>query len=238
MRFLVTRPQPDCRRTADKLRAMGHVADESPLLLFRGAAPEQFDLETVSALAFTSRRAVSVVAAHAQFEVVRKLPVFSVGSKTAATCRESGFANIVSANGDVDDLGQVILQHRDQLQGGAVLYPMARDRAGDLEGFLAEGNVSCVPVVVYEMEQAGELPVDVVQNLRSGAYDGVLVFSKRTAEALILLLKAYGLDHIFSSLSIYSISRQAAKPLSDYMRVHVATAPCEKSLLDLALAEC
>ena len=238
MRFLVTRPQPDCERTAAKLRMAGHVADEAPLLLFQPVGPGSFDLENVSALAFSSRRAVKVVAAHEQFPEMRALPIFTVGDRTAEACREAGFDNVVSARGDVDGLGHLILKHRDVLDDGAVLYPAARKRSGDLEGVLAHGNVSCHPVVVYEMEQARDLPADVLQALRSGAYDGTLIFSKRTAEALLMLLKVYGLEHIFSSLKIYSISHRAAEPLSEYMRVHVAAAPCEKSLLDLALAEC
>ncbi|MES0883594.1 uroporphyrinogen-III synthase [Roseibium sp. SCP14] len=238
MRFLVTRPQPDCRSTADKLRAAGHVADEAPVLLFQPDPPEKFDLSHVSALALTSRRSVDVLAAHSQFQDFRKLPVFTVGDKTAAACRQAGFSDVLSASGDVSVLAQLILDHRDKLDGGIVLYPVAHDRTGSLEKDLGRGGVSCRAPVVYRMDQAEELPSGVIDALRSNSYDGVLVFSKRTAATFFQLLKSHELDHIFSSLTIYCISRQAAEPLSDYMRVHVADAPCEKSLLDLVLAEC
>ena len=148
MRFLVTRPQPDCRSTADKLRAAGHVADEAPVLLFRPDPPEKFDLSQVSALALTSRRAVDVLAAHSQVQDLRKLPVFTVGDKTAAACRRAGFSEVLSAAGDVSALTQLILRHRDRLDGGTVLYPVAQERSGSLESDLVQNGVSChVPVV-------------------------------------------------------------------------------------------
>ncbi|MES0812919.1 uroporphyrinogen-III synthase [Roseibium sp. SCPC15] len=238
MRFLVTRPQPDCRSTADKLRAAGHVADEAPVLVFRPDPPDKFDLSQVSALALTSRRAVDVLTAHSQVQDLRKLPVFTVGDKTAAACRQAGFSEVLSAAGDVSALTQLILERRDKLDGGTVLYPVAQERTGSLESDLGQNGVSCNAPVVYRMDQAEELPSGVINVLRSNSYDGALVFSKRTAATFFQLLKSHRLDHIFSSLTIYCISRQAAEPLSDYMKVHVADAPCEKSLLDLTLAEC
>ncbi|MEM9635699.1 MAG: uroporphyrinogen-III synthase [Pseudomonadota bacterium] len=234
----MTRPQPDCKSTADKLRAAGHVADETPVLLFRPTPPERFDLSNVTALALTSRRAVDVLAAHSQFPDFRKLPVFTVGDKTAAACRNAGFSRVHSASGDVTALAQLVLDRRHSLDGGSVLYPVARERAGSLESVLSENGVPCSAPVVYRMDHSRALSPDVLDALRSSAYDGVLVFSRRTAATFFQLLKSYELDHIFSSLTIYCISRQAAEPLSDYMRVHVADAPCEKSLLDLVLAEC
>lgn len=238
MRFLVTRPRPDCKRTADKLRAAGHVADEAPLLRFQAVPPERFDLSGVSSLAFSSRRAVAVLAGHPQFPDLKALPVFTVGEATAAACRQAGFQDVHTAEGDVRSLGRLILASQDQLKPGAVFHPAARERAGDLEGFLARENVSCRTEVVYGMDPASDLPAGVAEALQDGAYDGVLIYSRRTAEVLVQLLTGSGLDHILPGLYVYAISRQAAGPLSDVARVHVADEPCEKSLLDLVLAEC
>ncbi|MFN3252682.1 uroporphyrinogen-III synthase [Roseibium album] len=238
MRFLVTRPQPDCKQTADKIRAAGHHADEAPLLDFRAEPPAQFDLDGVAALAFSSRRALSTLERHAQLRDLQDLPVFAVGDATADACRRAGYRDVVSASGDVEALGHLILGSRDRLGPGDVLYPAAKERAGNLEGILAEGGLCCRVSVVYSMQEVTAFPQSFNETLRSGGYDGVLVYSRRTADVLLRLLRNQEPDHSFSSLRIYTISHRAAEPLSVYMRVEVADAACEKALLDLALAEC
>ena len=238
MRFLVTRPQPDCRRTAERLRSLGHVADEAPVLKTVEVPSADIGSSGVSALAFSSRRAVSLLSAHGQMEDLRQLPVFTVGDASALACREAGFKQVLSASGDIGALAQLILDNRSSLSPGEVLYPAAQDRAGDLEGRLAAGGISCRTVVLYRMEPAQSLSSAVVENLKGGAFDGVLIYSKRTAEAFRALVRNHGLDHIFSSLPVYALSPQSAEPLSEVSHVRVAAAPNESALLDLALTQC
>ncbi|MGX1499814.1 uroporphyrinogen-III synthase [Labrenzia sp. MBR-25] len=238
MRFLVTRPQPDCRRTAEKLRGLGHVADEAPVLKTVEVGSAEIGLEGVSALAFSSQRAVAILAAHSRIDDFRELPVFTVGDATALACREAGFSKVHSASGNIDALAQLILDHRSGSSSGEVLYPAAEDRSGDLEGLLAAGGVSCRTVVVYRMEAVARLSSTVVDSLNSNAIDGVLIYSRRTAEAFLALVRSHGLDHILSGLPVYALSRQSAEPLSEASHVRVAAAPNETSLLDLALTQC
>ena len=237
MHFLVTRPQPDCRRTAEKVRAAGHLADEAPVLEFRAEPPERFDLSGVASLAFSSRRAITALRDHAQLPDLQELPVFTVGDATAEACRTAGYRNVASASGDVEALGRLILEESSLPGAGDVLYPAAKERAGDLEDVLEAGGLHCRVSVVYHMAEMTEFPEHVEETLRSGGYQGVLVYSRRTADVLLRLLRSRLPDHNFSSLRIYTISHRAAEPLSDYMRVEVADAPCEKALLDLALGE-
>ena len=152
-------------------------------------------------------------------------------------CGTAGYRDVTSASGDVDALGRVILEAGRRLGNGDVLYPAAKERAGDLEGSLEAGGRGCRVAVVYCMAELTAFPEHVKEILRSGGYQGVLVYSRRTADVLLRLLRSRLPDHNFSSLRIYTISHRAAEPLSDYMRVEVADAPCEKALLDLALGE-
>lgn len=238
MRLLVTRPQPDCKKTADRLRALGHVVDELPLLAFVPQLPEEFDLAGMTALAITSRRAVDALRNHCQFDQLTSLPVFTVGDRTAEACRDAGFISIQSAGGDVKELSALILSSEDVTSGGEVLYLAAKDRAGDLGRILEDGGVRCQTVPVYRMEPSLELPENIEAQLTAENYDGVLVFSRRTGETLKTLLKANGHSHIFSSLKVYAISRQAAGGLYGFENVSIASVPCEDALIDLVLADC
>ncbi|WP_306141900.1 uroporphyrinogen-III synthase [Roseibium sp. MMSF_3412] len=238
MRFLVTRPQPECRRTADQIRAAGHIADEAPLLEFRAEAPAQLDLEAVSALVFTSGRALEALAGHRQPDQLFELPVFTVGDRTAAACRQAGFKSVSSANGDAAALARLVAANRHVVEGGKVLYPAARDRSADFEALLDERGIKCETVVVYRMEAVAALAGDVRKTVCEGGYDGILVYSRRTAETLLQLLRSGCSDPIFSRLCVYAISQQAAEPLSGYMSVEAADAPSEKALMELVLGAC
>lgn len=238
MRFLVTRPQPECRRTAERLRAAGHSVDEAPVLRCVEDPPAHFDLAGVSALAFSSRRAIAVLAGHGQAAALQSLPVFTVGGATAEAARQAGYSSVRSANGDVEALAKLILGHRESIAPGRVLYPAAADRAGDLEGLLSGGKLSCRTVAVYRMHQAGRLPDEVLETLAGDGYDGVLIYSRRTAEAFSALLKAAVPTSNCRNLPVYALSEQAGAPLSETMRVQVAPAPNENALLDLALTQC
>lgn len=208
------------------------------MLDFCPKPPERFDLRDVSALAITSRRAVDVIVKHVQVPEFMQFPVFTVGDATAAACKNAGFGQVFSAGGDVTSLAQLIVSKHMRIGSGAVLYPAAQDRSGDLEGALEKTGIDCRMVPVYRMKEAADVPREVEERLRAGSYDGILVYSRRSSAALLRLLKHRGLDHIFSNLQIYAISQQAAKPLSDYMKVEVAEDPCENALLDLVLGEC
>lgn len=238
MRFLVTRPQPDCRRTAERLRAAGHCADEAPVLDCVNTPPERLNLSDVSALAFTSRRAITAFHGHDQVAELQALPVFTVGNATAEAARQAGYDTVFSAEGDVAALAKLILGNRDRLGPGGVLYPAAQDRAGDLEGLLTGGKLSCRTLTVYRMAMVDKLPADVVSALQANAYDGVLIYSKRTAEAFRALLAAACPRQNFPQLPVYALSQQAGAPLSEVTCVRIASVPNENALLDLALTQC
>lgn len=238
MRFLVTRPQPECKRTADLIRAAGHVADEAPLLEFRGEAPARLDLTAVSALVFTSGRALDALAGHRQLEQLLILPVFTVGDRTAAACRQIGFRTVSSADGDAAALGALLAANRRVVGGGKVLYLAARDRSSDFEALLDGRGIDCKTVIVYRMVAAAGLADDVRNVACDGGYDGILVYSRRTAETLLQLLNSGCPNLIFSSQRVYAISQRAAEPLSGYMSVEAADAPSEKALMELVLGAC
>lgn len=237
MRFLVTRPQPDCKRTADRLRALGHEADEMPLLHFCPCPPPCFDLSSIDALAVTSRRAVDAIVHHTQLTQLTSLPAFTVGDKTAAACRTAGFEDVRSADSDVAGLANLILS----LAGSdlrKVLYLSAEQRSGDLGGLVEKGGITCQTLPVYRMEPVHELSKAVLARLENADYAGVLVFSRRTGETLATLLSGSLPGHNFSDLPVYAISDQAAAGLEGFGDVYIARAPREDALFDLLLGEC
>ena len=92
MRLLVTRPEPDATRTAEALRARGHDVLVAPLLRDETIAAELG--RTLCGVLMTSANAARALAAHPRRGELTRLPVFTVGARTAEAARAAGFANI------------------------------------------------------------------------------------------------------------------------------------------------
>ena len=235
MRFLVTRPDPDGERTAAQLRARGCDVMLAPLLRVE-AIQAELDDGAWGAIALTSANALRAVAGHSRLAALLPLPTFAVGRRTAEAARDLGFANVVSADGDAKDLVRLIgEQHGSR---GPLLYLAGEDRAADLAGELAAAGVEVRTKVVYRATAAAEFPADARDALAAGRIDGVLHFSRRSAEAYVDCARAGGILGNALALSHYCLSRQVAEPLvaAGAAAIRVAGRPRETDLIDLATA--
>lgn len=233
MRLLVTRPEPEASRTAERLRVLGHEVFVAPLLEAEWLDPPALS-RIPAAVLFTSLNAVRAVDAWPDAARLRPLPAFCVGGRTAESAREAQFSSVRYAEGGVEDLERLVLASLDPA-GGPLLYPAAADRSGDLVKDLVASGFEVDLVEAYRMGQAKQLPDAVVAALAEGRIDGVLVYSRRTAATLMERIDERGLRAALAKVPIFAISANAAAALGS-MRVHVAAAPTEAALLE-AVAE-
>lgn len=197
--------------------------------------PDHFDLDGVSALAVTSKRVASLIEGHAQLSRLRSLKVFAVGEKTAEVMRALGFTNVCSANGDVEDLSNLV---RATPLTGRLLYLAARDRAGDLEGTLERSGVSVTVSEIYAMEPVRQIAPEACARLIAKDVDAVLIYSRRTAEAFVDAVRGAGRMDLFDGLRVVAISQQSAEPIPAAARLEIAPRPNEDELLRQVLTPC
>jgi len=220
-RVWITRAEPGASRTAACLTALGLHPVVTPLLEIRPIPVAAPDLSDVAAIAFTSRNGVTAFAA---VSARRDRPVFAVGEATAAAARETGFAEVRSAAGDLDALARLI--RSEGLNPGAViLHPAAREPAGDLAA--AVGHTADVrPLVVYEAVESGAAAPK--------ACDAVLVHSPRAAWALSTAVT----DAAARTCIAVAISPNAAAPLAarPFAGLVIADRPEEAALFDALTA--
>ena len=231
MRVLVTRSEPDGERTAAKLRARGCEVMLAPLLRVE---PVDADLGGAwDVVALTSVNAVRVLAGHPKLKTLLAMPAYAVGGRTTDAALAQGFVNVVSADGDAADLVQVMKTHL--RRGVRVLYLAGEDRSGNLAGDLASASIEVETKVVYRAVAASELPSDARDALSAGRLDGVLHFSRRTAETYIGCAAAAGISAKALAPVHYCLSQQVAEPLAAAgARVtRTADRPTEAALIGL-----
>ena len=182
MRLLLTRPEPDAQRTAAALRARGHAVVIAPLMRIEAVADAQIGAGPWAAILITSANAAHAIAAHERREALRDVPVFAVGDRSAQAMRAAGFAEVTSADGSVRDLARLVAER--MTPGASLLYLAGEERSGDLAGDLRGRGFAVHTVVVYRAVAAAVLPQAAADAL-AGGVDGVLHFSRRSAEAYV-----------------------------------------------------
>jgi len=185
---LITRPDDDAEPLAAALIARGITVAREPLLAVRPVSDATVDLEGVQALLFTSANGVR---AFANLSPRRDLPVFAVGDNTARTARAAGFETVESASGAIEDLARLVARRLDPKRG--ILFHAAGSAvAGDLAGLLGQQGFELRRSVLYTADQADALSDDTKGRLERGEIGLVLLFSPRTAETFVTLVRGAG----------------------------------------------
>jgi uroporphyrinogen-III synthase len=238
VRLIVTRPEPDGERTATKLRALGHDVELVPLLRIEPVHDADLGVGPFAAVVMTSANALSGVALHERVAELSLLPVFTVGRRTAEAARAAGFPDVISADGNQRDLVRVVRARMAGPEHEPLLYLAGEDRSGELAGDLAALGLSVRTVVVYRAVAASGFPDPVRNALMLGRVDGVLHFSRRTAESFLRCASAGEALRPALSVTHYCLSSQVAQPLvaAGAAAVRVASRPEEAALIELVNA--
>jgi uroporphyrinogen-III synthase len=228
MRIVVTRSQTDGERTAAALEALGHEVLVAPLMRIEPVAADLAG--TWSAIVITSANALQAVRTPAD----KTLPVFAVGDRSAEAARRAGFAEVSSANGDVNDLVRLIAA-RTVGAKTPLLYLAGEDRAGDLVAQLADRGIDAEMKVVYRTIAEAFPPV-LAAALEAGDVDAVLHFSRRSAELFVEGARVSGVAGPAEDVRHLCLSAQVAEPLAGATRVSIAARPDERALIALLRA--
>jgi uroporphyrinogen-III synthase len=182
----------------------------------------------------TSANAAHALAAHPQAALLRPLPVFAVGDRTAEAARAAGFTDVASANGALADLARLVAE-RCAGARAPLLYAAGEDRAGDLSSPLGAHGIAVRTVAVYRAVAETTLPSRVAELLRRGEFDGVLHYSRRSLAIFLRLSEQASLLNAALGVVHYCLSAEVAAPLEEMgaRRIKVAAAPNEAALFKL-----
>lgn len=209
----VLRPEPGNGRTADRLAALGATVIRRPLFAIVPVAWTPPDPAGFDALVLTSANAVR----HADIAAtsLARLPVWAVGSATAAAARAAGLR--VVATGDSD--GRALLDAAGAAGVRRALLLTGRDRA------VAGHPVLHAIRAVYASEA--------VAGVDAALLDGTvaLVHSQRAARQLAMLAEAR------EAIAVAAIAPAVADALgAGWRAVAVAARPDDPAVIAAAIA--
>ena len=230
LRVLITRPRPDAVRLAAALAARGVESVLAPLseIVF---TPAPVPLDGVQAILVTSANGARALAAATPRRDVR---VLAVGRASAEAARNEGFATVASADGDVHALAALARRALDR-QAGALLHASGADVAGDLAGMLVKDGFDARRVPLYEARIVKALPAEAAAALGAQAVQGVALFSPRSADSFVRLLREARLEQAVVPLTAFCLSAAVARAASGlaWRSVAVAARPDQEALVDI-----
>ena len=114
MHILLTRPLEDCHEMILKFQSLGHEVSHLPLINIEGLKYEPLNYYEFRGIIFTSANAVKFLDIK---NIDKKIVCFCVGSATEKKARNNGFQNVFAADGNVDNLKELILQNFNSSEG-------------------------------------------------------------------------------------------------------------------------
>ena len=229
MRLLLTRAAADATRSRRALEARGHSVIVSPLIeiVATGAAWPGGD---VDALVATSAQAFDV---RPDLPIERRdlLPLLLVGQRTLEAARAQGFAGPTTCEPDVAALiATLVAKEGPNMR---LVYLAGRDRKPDLEDAIAGHGHRLEIVEAYVARATEGLSSEAVAAFQTGALDGIVHFSRRSAGLFVAAAEKAGVDA--TSPFHLCLSADVATPLraAGCVAVKIAKAPNEAALFSL-----
>ncbi|MCM5554515.1 uroporphyrinogen-III synthase [Pleomorphomonas sp. NRK KF1] len=237
MVLLVLRPEPQASDMVAALAGRGVPALAEPMLSIEPATDPVDRVRAADpdaeALILTSRQTVAILKGADGLDTLTRLPVIAVGGGTAHDARAAGFTDVRSADGNADDLVDLVARagfHRLVHAGG-------RDKAGDIAGRLATLGVTVSEAELYRAEPRQTLAPEVADAFAQERITGLIVASRRSAQAFLDLMDTMGWTPRLARLGVVALSEAAAAPLAGRVaELVVAAEPTGPALVDASVA--
>ncbi len=235
MTILVTRPEPDNAATADALRQRGFDVQLAPILQYEALPIRHDDSINYSGLIVTSSNALRAIRSHPLSGQLIALPIYAVGKRTADAAKKIGFANVLSADGDVTALRKLIVDAIPKRgRKTPLLYLSGSDISGDIASGLASDGITVTTLTVYRMVPVADLDDSVRAAFAAQTIEAILHYSPRSAAAFVAAIRGAGLEIAALALPQVCISEAVARVLREAgaTRVVVAEKPQETAVID------
>ena len=155
MHILLTRPLEDCHELLIKFQSLGHEISHLPLINIEGLKYEPLNYSEFKGIIFTSSNAIKFLDIK---NIDKKILCFCVGSATEKKARSSGFQNVFAADGNVNNLKELILQNFNSSEG-KLLYISGEVISSNLDKELISNDYNIKRVINYRANPIEKYPL-------------------------------------------------------------------------------
>ena len=207
MNILITRPLIDAEDLMGKLFAYGHKIIHLPTLRISTVKTELVNPDNFDAFIFTSANAVRNLQLTS---TTKSLHCFCVGSITEKIARQLGFTNTTSAGGTVNALKNVIMISNKVNKNSKLAYFCGDNTSYDLDLELKKEGLKIKKFINYSSAVISELNNENKKLIENHPPDLIYIYSARSAESFVAIVKNYGLNPLMTQSTVMCISKKVA----------------------------
>ena len=211
MHILLTRPLEDSREMILKLQSLGHNVSHIPLINIKGIKYEYLNFSDFKGIIFTSSNAIKFLDTKS---VDKKINCFCVGSATESKAKSIGFQNIFAADGNVNNLKELILQNFNS-SNGKLLYVSGEIISNDLDQMLLSEGYNIQRIINYRANPVEKFSDTFIEKLKSNMPKIVYVYSQNSAISFLNLIKNYELVNLWMDTNLMCIGEKTSVVLNE-----------------------
>ena len=181
MHILLTRPLEDCSEIILRLKLLGHQVSHLPLLNINKVNYDEIDFMGYKGIIFTSANGVKFLEIK---NIDKKILCFCVGAATEKKARSVGFQNVIAADGNVQNLKELVLQNFDQ-KDGKLIYVSGEAISFDLDQQLTNEGYNIKRIVNYKTTHNQKFDESFVKELKQKIPDIVYIYSQNSAQSFL-----------------------------------------------------
>ena len=211
MHILLTRPLIDCSDMILKFKSLGHQVSHLPLLNIEKINYEEINFSDYGGIIFTSANAVKFLDLK---KLDKNIICFCVGDITEKKARSVGFQNTISAEGNVLNLKELILQNY-SLKDKPLLYISGEIISADLDQQLIYEGLNIKRIINYRVSHNENFDENFIKELKLNIPDMVYIYSQNSASSFLNFIKIYQTENIWMNTNLMCIGEKTSSILNE-----------------------
>jgi len=211
MHILLTRPLEDCSEMIIKFKNLGHQVSHLPLLSIVKVDYEHINFSNFKGIIFTSANAVKFLDSKG---IDKNILCFCVGSATEKKARSIGFQNVITAEGNVKNLKELVLQNFNQKDGN-LIYISGETVSVDLDQQLQNEGYNIKRVINYRTIHNQNFDDGFINELKVKMPDMVYVYSQNSASSLLNFIKMQQSESLWMNTNLMCVGEKTSSILNE-----------------------
>ena len=211
MHILFTRPFDDCYELMARFQSLGHIVSHIPVINIEQTTYDNLDFSVFKGIIFTSANAIKFLDTK---KIDKKINCFCVGSATEKMAKIKGFQNIYVANGNVENLKEIILQNF-KISAGKIIYVTGEVISSDLDKKLILEGYNLKRIINYKAVQQESFNSVQIDKLKDKMPNIVYIYSQNSAESFLNMIKNYNLENLWMNTNLMCISEKTSSILNE-----------------------
>ena len=205
MNILITRPLIDSEDLMGKLFSQGHKIVHIPTLKISATDASPVDAKKYDVFIFTSANAIRNLKLN-NFD--NSKICFCVGTITEKIVRKKGYNNTISAGGTVNALKNIILNSDQIDKKKSIAYFCGDYISSNLDKELKNEGFQVDKIINYTSEKITDLNEENNKIIKNHPPDIIFIYSQRSAESFIEIVKKYSLNVLMTESRVLCISEK------------------------------